>query len=91
MGFKRAILEIGTYNYHGQPWDIGLVHKFLFHIFYHIFYCLIVNLNYQFKSNVMKWWCNEMVDMNVWLQACEQWVVLFPHVMPMCMDNLIIV
>jgi hypothetical protein len=56
MGFKRAIWEIGTYNYHGQPWYIGLVHMFFLHSFYHIFNFLIVKSNYQFNSNVTKWW-----------------------------------
>jgi hypothetical protein len=25
MGFKRAMIEIGIYNYHGKLWGIGLV------------------------------------------------------------------
>jgi hypothetical protein len=38
MGFTRAILEIGTYNYHGQLWSIGLVNKPFCNFFHHIFY-----------------------------------------------------
>jgi hypothetical protein len=29
-------------------------------------------------------------DPVVWVQACEQWVVLFKRVMPMAMENLAI-
>ncbi len=32
-----------------------------------------------------------MMDANVWLQACEQQIALFQHVMPMAMENLTIV
>jgi len=30
MDFKRAIQNIGIYNYHGQPWGVGLVSMFFF-------------------------------------------------------------
>jgi len=30
-------------------------------------------------------------DLNMWFQACEEWVALLWHVMPMVMENLIIV
>ncbi len=29
-------------------------------------------------------------DLSVWVQACQQWVVLFRRVMPMAMENLAI-
>jgi hypothetical protein len=31
-----------------------------------------------------------MDDPNVWIQACEQWTILFRRVMPMAMENLAI-
>jgi hypothetical protein len=31
-----------------------------------------------------------MDDFNMWIYACEQWTILFRHVMPMAMENMAI-
>jgi hypothetical protein len=46
MGFKRAMIEIGIYNYHGKLWGIGVVDMFFLCHSHHFFYCLIVSLKY---------------------------------------------
>jgi hypothetical protein len=47
MALKKATFDIGTCNYHGWPWDIGLINKPHLHIFHCIFCYLIRILNYQ--------------------------------------------
>jgi hypothetical protein len=52
MVFKKATLEIGTCNYHGWPWDIGLVGKPHWHLFHFTFYYSIGCMSYQLPFNV---------------------------------------
>jgi hypothetical protein len=33
MAFRKTTIEIGTCNYHGWPWDIGLVSRPHCHFF----------------------------------------------------------
>jgi len=37
MASKRDVLNIGTCNYHGWPWDIGLIGRPPLHNFRQIF------------------------------------------------------
>jgi hypothetical protein len=37
MASKRAILDIGTCNYHSWPWDMCLIGRPPLHNFHHIF------------------------------------------------------
>jgi hypothetical protein len=88
--FRKTTLDIGTCSYHGWPWDIGSIGKPHWHLFHHIFWYLVRISRYQPPFNVMQTVIS-FNDPSVWIQACEQRVVLFRRVMFMAMENLTIV
>jgi hypothetical protein len=45
MGFNKVILDIGTCNYYGLPWNITSIDKLFLHPFHHFFHCLVMILN----------------------------------------------
>jgi hypothetical protein len=46
MAFRKATLEIGACDYHGWPWDTGLVSKLHLHFFHYVFGYSVVILSY---------------------------------------------
>jgi len=69
-------------------------YKFSQHAFLSYFSPYFLFFSSEFELPILIWQdamaIINMDDLNVWIQACEQWVTLFQHVMPMNMQNLVI-
>jgi hypothetical protein len=94
---KWGLWKYGFHKGYTRDWDLQLPwltmgYRFNWQAFLSYFspYFLLFGHEPKLPASI-QWYAMVIVNMddpNVWIQACEQRITLFRHVMPMAMENL---